>query len=459
MTIKQLFLILRARAGIVGSMFVAVTAAAVAVSMLLPRQYMAETSVVVDVKSADPVLGAFIPAQMTSGYLATQVDIIRSDRVAQRVVALTGMDEDESAQTQWQAATGGAGSLEVWLAATVKSKLEVRPSRESSVIAIAYKGTDPDLVARIANAYAQAYIDTTLELKVEPARQYAQWFDERTKGLREDLERAQKRLSDYEQQHGIIAADGRLDVETARLAELSTQLVTVQGQRADSRSRQSQAGVAESLPEVMQNPLISGLKADVARREAERGQLLGRVGPNHPELARVDAELASLRQRVAAEVQRVASSLGTSTRISNAREAEIAAAVEAQRARVLELKSHRDRIAVLQRDIESAQRAHDVVAQRLAQTSLESQMQQTNVAVLTTATPPIDPAGPRKLIVVGLGLLVGAILGVGSALLLELRDPRCRGEDDLRDMPGVPFLGPIPECGRRDGGRKSAFAV
>lgn len=444
MTIQQLFLILRARFWVIVATFVAVVVAALVVSLLLPKQYAAETAVVVDIKSADPVLGAFLPSQMADGYLATQMDIIRSDRVAQRVVALTGVDKLPLMQEQWQAATGGEGSIEVWAAAALKSKLEVRPSRESSVITIAYKGSDPQSAARITNAFAQAYIDTTLELKVEPARQYAKWFDERTMGLREDLERAQKRLSDYEQQNGIIAADGRLDVETARLAELSTQLVIVQGQRADSRSRQSQAGLAESLPEVMQNPLISGLKADVARREAERGQLLGRVGPNHPELARINAELASLRERVATEVLRVASSLGATTRISNAREAEIAAAVEEQRARVLKLKSHRDQIAVLQRDVEAAQRSYDLVAQRFAQTSLESQMQQTNVAILTAATAPIYPAGPRKLIIVGLGMLVGGILGIGAALLLEVRDRYLRSEDDLIVLPAVPFLGSVP---------------
>lgn len=449
MTFQQFLLILRARFWVIAVTLVSVVAVALIVSLLLPKKYTATTALVVDGKSHDPLIGAMLPSQMMPGYLATQVDIIGSDRVAQRVVALTKMDQIPLIQEQWVEETKGQGDIRVWLAELLKKQLEVRPSRDSSVLTVSYTGTDPQFAAAIANAFAQAYIETNLELKVEPARQYAQWFNDRTKGLRDELESAQRKLSDYEQQHGIIAGDGRFDLENARLAELNSQLVMVQGQRADSRSRQSQAGAAESLPEVMSNPLISGLKADVARLEAQKEQLLGRLGGNHPEVARVDAEISSLRQRVLVETQRVASSLGTTTRISTAREAEIAEAVEEQKKRVLELKAHRDQIAVLQRDVENAQRSYDLVTQRLAQTSLESQTQQTNVAVLTPATAPLLYSSPKLLLNVAIAAFLGTFLGVGLGLILELIDQRVRGEEDLMQLPGVPVLGVMPSVRSR----------
>lgn len=453
MTFQQFLLILRARFWVIAGILVFVFLAVLAVSLLIPKKFTATTSLVVDAKS-DPIMGGGLPSQMMPGYLATQVDIISSSRVAQRVVALTRMDQVPLIQDQWREATGGEGDIRVWLADALKKQLEVKPSRDSSVIQVSYVGTDPQFAAAIANAFAQAYMETNLELKVEPARQYAQWFNERTKGLRDDLETAQRKLSEYEQVNGIIAGDGRFDVENARLAELNSQLVMVQGQRADSQSRQSQAGAAESLPEVMANPLISGLKADVARLEAQKGQLLGRLGANHPEVAKVDAEIASLRQRVAAETQRVASSLGTTSRISVAREAEISAAVEEQKARVLELKAHRDQISVLQRDVENAQRAYDLVTQRLAQTSLESQTQQTNIAVLTPAVAPLEHSSPRLLLNLALAIFLGSLVGVGVALILELIDQRVRGEEDLAQLSGIPVLGVVPTTDRF---RRSGF--
>lgn len=448
MTLSQFLRILRARWRAIVAVVVVVVVAALAVSLLLPRKYTAEAALVVDAKSPDPIAGGMLPSQMLAGYLATQVDIIGSERVALRVVELAGLERMPQWREQWEEASGGEGELKVWLAAVLRSRLEVRPAREGNVIRLAFTASQPEFAAMIANSFTRAYMETALELKVEPARQHAIWFNERTKGLRDELEAAQKRLSDYQQQNQIIAADGRLDVETARLAELSSQLVAVQGQRADSRSRQSQAGAADSLPEVTQNPLIASLKAELARQEAEREQVLGRLGPNHPEVGKLAAAIASLRQRVAAETGRIAASLGISSRISAAREAEIAAAVEAQKARVLELKAHRDRIAVLQRDVEGAQRAYEQVAQRLTATSLESQTQQTNVAVLTAAAVPMWPSGPRLLVKLALALVVGVVLGIGSALLSELADRRIRGADDLAGLPGLPLLGSVPGAAR-----------
>jgi len=444
MSFPQFLLILRARLWVIVITLLVVVGTAVAVSLLLPKQYTAQTSLVVDAKAADPLMGGLLPAQMIPGYMATQVDIINSDRVAQRVVSTLKLTEAPSIQDDWRAATDGEGSITVWLAELMKKNLDVEPSRESNVISIAFQGTDPKFAAAIANAWAQAYIDVSLELKVEPARQYAKWFDGQNATLRADLEAAQKRLSDFQQERGIVATDERLDMESARLAELSSQLSAIQAQSVDSRSRQAQSRNADSLPEVMQNGLIQSLKADLARQQGMRDQLAGRYGANHPELTRIDADIASLRERIASETQRVVRSLGTATRVDAQRESEIKASLAAQKQKVLDLKAERDQINVLARDVENAQRAYDLVTQRLAQTNLESQTQQTNVVVLTPAVAPIKPSSPKLLLNTALAIFLGLLLGLGAALMLELMDPRVRGIEDLAQIDGVPTLGVVP---------------
>ena len=456
MSFQQFLLILRARLWLVLATLAVVVGTTLAVSLILPKQYTAEVALVVDAKSADPLLGGLLPAQMIPGYMATQVDIISSDRVAQRVVGLLKMDQSPAVQEKWREDTDGEGNIKVWLAELLKKELDVKPSRESNVITIGYQGADPGFAAGVANTFAQAYIDVSLELKVEPARQYAKWFDGQTNSLRADLEAAQKKLSEYQQERGIINTDERLDVETARLAELSTQLSMAQAQRVDSRSRQTQGGSAESLPEVMQNGLIQSLKSDLSRQEATRTQMAGRLGSNHPELARIDAEISSLRDRIATETRRVVSSLGTTNRVNVQRVTEVEAALEAQKQKILDLKAQRDQISVFQRDVENAQRAYDLVTQRLAQTSLESQTQQTNVVVLSPAVAPLKPSSPKVLLNTALAVFLGMLLGVGAALLLELMDQRVRGEEDLTLLDGVPLLGTIPATGKSGGFRPAA---
>jgi chain length determinant protein EpsF len=441
MTFQQFILILKARWKIILLIFSVVVASAVGISLVLPKQYSASTSVLVDVKSGDPIYGGLMQAQMLPGYMATQVDIIASDRVSQRVVKMLGFDKSPEALAQWQDEGQGKGTVVGFFAEALQKKLDVKPSRESSVINIGFSGTDPKFAAAVANAYARAYIDTNLELKVEPAKEFAAWFGERSKQLRDNLEAAQARLSAFQREKGIVATDDRLDVENARYAELSSQLTNVQAQRADSASRQRQAsGQMATSPDVINSPVIQALRSDVARQDAKLKEMAGQLGQNHPQYQRTQAELEALKAKLDSEMRQVASSVGTSNTVNQQREAALRTALEAQKSKVLELRALRDEASVLLKDVETAQRAYDLVGQRLSQTNLESQAQQTNLVVLTPAEPPIKHSGPKVLLNTVLACFLGGLLGVGVALLLELSNRRIRSSEDLIEALGAPVF-------------------
>ncbi|MEA3197271.1 MAG: protein tyrosine kinase modulator, partial [Gammaproteobacteria bacterium] len=318
------------------------------------------------------------------------------------------------------------------------------PTHASNVIEISVRWPDAKLAAALANAFAQAAIETNIELKVEPAKQYANWFNQRSRALREDLIAKQKRLSDFQNSTGLVATDEKLDVENARLTELSTQLVTIQGLRQESQSRQRGAGDSiESLPEVLQSPVIQALKADLSQAEAKQPDIAARLGKNHPDYQAAVAEIANLRARVARESANIAASLGNTTQINVRRENDVRQALEAQKKKVLELKHAHDEAAILQSDVNSAQRDLDAVSERYAQSSLESQTSQTNVVQLTVATPPLLPSSPKVLLNALIGLFLGGVFGIGAALFLEAIHPRVRLDEDLLHLLGVPILGKI----------------
>lgn len=443
MTLQQFLLILRARARIALYVFLGTVLTTLVVSLVMPKQYTASTAVVIDVKSPDPVAGMVLPGLMTPGYMATQVDIINSDRVAQRVVKLLKLDENPTIKEQWQEATEGKGSVTVWLAELLQKKLDVKPSRESNVININFSGAEPAFAAAIANAFARAYIDVNLELKVEPAKQYANWFDEQVRQHRDKLEAAQAALSAYQQKTGIVATDERLDYETAKLNEISTQLTIAQGQTADSASKQKSAGGSDTLVEVMQNPLINGLKADLARLEAKHQETSVNLGKNHPQVQRMESEIDSLKGKIASETRKVSTSLGTSVTVGKQKEKELLEAIAAQKKKVLELGSQRDELSVLKRDVETAQRAFEAVSQRSAQTRLEAQSVQTNIAMLNPAVEPMDPSRPKLLLNMLVSIFLGTLLGVGTALALELGNRRVRSAEDIVETIDLPVLASI----------------
>ena len=440
MSFYQFLAVLRARWGVALGTFLACVLASQVITLRSPKLYTALASVVVNTK-LDPVAAAAYPGATGSNEMETQTDIVTSPRVAERVVKVLGFDEDPALRQAWLQTTAGHGDFTGWLTSGLQRSIIVASPRESNVISISATWSTAKDAARIANAFAQAYIDTTIELRVQPAKQYAAWFDERSKALRADLEAKQKLLSDYQDKEGILATDEHLDIEMSRLAELSSQLVAVQTQREESQSRELEAGVGnEAVPEILQSGLIGSLKSQLSTAEAKQQDLATQLGINHPEYRRLEAGNDSLKARIARESAQVVDSMRTATQVNIRRERALIAAIDVQKKRVVELKHQRDHAAILQNDVVTAQRNFDTVSQGLAQSSLESQARQANAAQLTRATEPAGTSSPKYLRSLALGFAFGIALGIALALSLEMLDQRVRRDAELQQLLGVPLL-------------------
>ena len=443
MTFKQFFIILRARWITVLSVFLGVVGLVIVLSLVLPKRYKAEASVVVDV-NPDPVASVVYGAMLNPAIMATQVDIITSDRVARRVIRNLKLDKNPDVIAQWQDEADGQGRVEDWLGGVFQKHLDVKPSRESNVITVSYSSGDAKGAAVIANAFVQAYLDTALELRVDPARKYSGFFGQQTQDAKDKLEAAQKALSAAQQETGITGSDERLDVETARLNDLSSQLVAMQTLAAETSSRETYKGQGDTLSDTLSNPVIANLKVDLGRAEANLQELTSRLGANNPQVIQAKANIAELRSRIAAETRRVTGSVDVNARVNASRVAAMREQLEAQRQKVLQLKAGRDRIAVLEKELESAQHNYDNVSQRFSQVNLESQTQQANVLLLSPASPPLEPAFPKLLLNTLVGVFLGVLIAIGSALVRELVDRRVRNTRDLTESLAIPVLGVMP---------------
>lgn len=350
-------------------------ATAALITSLQPNRYVATTSLVLNLSGDNLFNQVRIPLQHSSSYVATQLDIINSQNVALKVVDSLRLVDDPS----WREAflsSNSTGSMQNWLAAGFLRNLRVEPSRDSRVVHIGYQSTDPDRAAVMADAFAQAYIATTLELSMEPAQRSAVWFDEQLKVMRERLNEAQARLTDFQQEKGIVVIDERLGTEISRLNELAKKYVAAQAETYDIKSRQ--------------------------------------LGKNHPEYTR-----AIKRER----------SLGFS--------------LDEQKKRILELKKQRDELAVLAREVENEQQNYEATLQSYYQTRLESQFNQTSIAILNPAVPPVKPDSPNVMLnmlsAVFLGLLLGIVLAVG----IEMVNRRVRTAEDVSELLGTKLLATV----------------
>lgn len=445
MNLHQFLLLLRARRKLILSTLLATILLALGWSLVQSKTYTATTSVLLNYKGVDPLTGLTMPGQLLPGYMATQIDIISSKNVALRVVDRLRLATNPAVISQFQEATDGRGTVRDWLAELLLRKLDIKPSRESSVVEISFKGADPAFAAAVANAFAEEYQNVSVRLKTEPMKKASAYFNEQTKQLRDNVETAQARLSKYQQEKGIVSLDNnRVDVELERLNDLSSQLVAAQtmAMEATSRERMAGSGNAQS-PDVSNNPLVQNLRVALAAAEAKLAESASRYGRNHPAWQAASAEVDKMRADLNAALATVSRSVGGNAQVLRQREEELRAALAAQKARVLELNRTRDELGVLLKDLDSAQRAFDAASQRFSQTRIEAQSEQSDIAVLNPAVAPVEPSAPRILLNTLVAVLLGTVLGVGVALLLELLNRPVRSSADVQELLGIPVLGSV----------------
>lgn len=451
MSLYQFVMILLARRKIFILVFSVTVLIAAVVTVFLPKTYQANTTLIINYKGIDPVTGSTMPAQLAPGYMATQVDIISSQNVALKVVDQLKLDETRFAIESFNDVTTGdknvaKGEVDIrdWLAGALQKNLVIQPSKNSNAIQLGYKGSDPKFVATVANAFADAYVETNLQLKVEPSLKAAEWFNDQLATYRKELIAAEKQLSAYQREKGIVALEKRLDVENSKLEQISQQLVAAQAEAFDSTSRSDEASSSKSIeenPDILKNPLIQSMKADLNRAEANLAKLKQRLNTNHPTYRAAFAEVSNLKSELQKEVNKVTGGLSNSAAISDKRVSDLETALEKQKRRMLDLNQQRDELAVLQLDVESAQQTLDTALQRFSQTSMEGETNQSDVAVLTRAVSPLHYSSPNVKRNLFLSFILGFILAVGLALVLELINPRVRSPKDI----SLPVLGVIKQ--------------
>lgn len=446
MTLEQFLRIIRARWKLSLSILVLSVLTTVCASLVFPKKYAAVTKVLIDGRP-DPVSGNQMSANATNmTMLTTQLDIIQSERVARQVVSTLKIGDDPTLRADWAKSTKERGDYIAWVADVITKGLKVSlSSRESNVIEIQYEGSDPAFAATLANAYAQAYIDTTIQVKVTPARQYNDFFEERSRLAREKLDSAQQKLAAAQKERGILATEERMDIEMVRLADLSQQVMALRSMKteADTRTTESRKNLDGSI-DVMNNTTIGGLKSEIAKTEATLEQLLARYGDRYPTVVEVRANLESLRSQLRRETGRVSSTLGMNSSMSGTREIAADKAYNEQREKLMKLKEARSELSVLEREVENAQRMYEAIMARMGQSNLESASAQSPVSILSPAVEPAEASSPKVVLNTIISVILGALVAIIAALGMEMFDRRVRSGDDLTELLETPLIGRLP---------------
>jgi chain length determinant protein EpsF len=440
MHLLQLSLILKARIRTVVLVTLLTLLGATVAAFIAPKTYRATTSLILNYKGFDPVSGNGTPAQASSGYfptyVATQIDIIKSPTLGLRVVQRLDLTRNRAYRASFASAaraTPGTDGLALWIAERLLAKIDVKPAHDSSVLTISFSAPDARFAAVVSNTFADEYRKLLIELDAKPAMLASDYLYRQLTEARRTMEASLSDMAVFQQETGIISAESLSDVETARLGELSTQLLAVQSQLMEANSKNAQVlhGEASEAPDIANNPLIQNLKSDLSKARMKWSAITEIVTEEHPTAVAAKAEVDSIDKELARQTALLSAALTANASILSKREAELNGAFAQQKGKMLDINQKRTTLTLLAKDVENRKRVYDALSQRLAQTSIQGQSHQSDVAILTEASAPLLPSNPRKLLVAAAAGLAGLLLGACAALLQEFLDRRIRSIDDL----------------------------
>ena len=450
LSFAQLFAILRARKFTVLVTLVLTVAGTTGLTLFLPKTYTANAEVFIDFRANDPLAGRQFSPMLDESYMQTQVDMIKSEEVANRVIDATHMMSTDKAKEL--IVKEGEPRLRSLLVAQVERDLEVVLRKSSRVMELHYSMNNPNGARDALNAAIQAYMDLIQRISLAPAKSRQEQYSAQLETLRHELDTIQTSITDYQQKYGIVDTDERLDTESRQLNELSTRQATVQGLITEAGAKHRaiesmiQSGVPPAdIPDVAQQRGIPELRlklADLDRLLADIGSVYGK---NHPKFKSAAAERDILAQRLARESQIALNSVLLEDRRLTQEVQSLNGDIQAKQRKLLEMKKHRDVISSYRRQMESVQNIYNAAVQKYDELLMASNVNTPTLTVLQWATAPYTHSKPKLTTNVLASIPVGLLLGLGLVFLSDLSGRRLRHIDDLERELRLDVLGRVGE--------------
>lgn len=463
MGIFALFSVLTARKYLVGFAIAVACAIALMVGIVLPKEYRSSAKVQVDAIQQDLLTGLFEPRQRVAEFLGQQAAVAGS-----RTVALTvydGLIEEgfflrDEFERAWREETGGelvAGNdARLWAADQLLEKLEIEANSLESTLEISFRSDDAADAARIANAFANAYMSIVLEQRQRRAARNAANFSEETRALETGIETAQRDLTDFREQSGIVGLGAQ------RLEDIEVELAALTMRLADARTDYSEAksllrhAYDASEDELLTLPLPDDTQAGrqaqtrLGAVQVQVQRLSERYGDQYPPFIEAVNEKRALQRTIMQAIEE-------RTEFARRRVEALEDAAAQKKKAVVALQSTKQTYDVLSKKVDASRETYDLVATRSLQESLQSRVDVVEVFMLARAVPANKPAVAPLWLIVLLGAIGGAFLGASAAVALELVEGRIRTRAALSQILRNAVICEVSAPVQRKKARKNSF--
>lgn len=461
--------------------FLGALAIGAALTLLMTPIYTATSTLQIDREAARVVTSEDVTPResMSQGeeFFQTQYGLLRSRSLAERVVESLGLASSDQAlaslgvepPARMGSAAAQAERRRNMALEVVQDGLGVTPVRGSRLVAVSFDNPDPVVAARVANAFAENFIQSNLDRKYESSSYAREFLEERIAQTKGRLEDAERQLVTYAANQQIINVGGGADggdgnggptqsLASNNLVALNNALATARAARvaAEEKWRSARTNSLMTLPEVLQSASIQQLIEQRGLLNSEYQQKLSIYQENYPEMVRLRARINEVEGQMQSLATNIRSSIRNQYVVAVSEERSLQAQVNGLKGDVLDLRDRSIQYNILQRELDTTRTLYESLLQRYKEIAVTGDVTANNISIVDSARPPASPSKPDMLINLVLAALFGLGLGVVAALVLEALDETLATPDDVEKKLGVPVLGVVPLL---DKGQTTAAAL
>ncbi|HEX5084492.1 MAG TPA: polysaccharide biosynthesis tyrosine autokinase, partial [Blastocatellia bacterium] len=341
---------------------------------------------------------------------------------------------------------------------TLSDNLSVTPERDTRLLRISFRHTDPEIATAVANGVAYSFRDYSFDTKTERFNSASNWLEESTRRLRAQVERAEQKLVNYSKENNIVTVDGKENLVADKLTKLHDQVTRAQYDLILKKSlyEEVKQGRVAQLPEAFADPGDTEVRKELNALAVEASQLSVKFGAKNPKVQEVQKRMATLQEQLKGNQGRLEDKLKADYERATREEADLKAELERVKGEAVQQNQASIQYSVLQQDLETAKALYQDFLNKTSQAGIQRAEQFNNVRIIEEAESS-SPAGPNRSQTIIIALVVSLALGVGLAYLIENLNTTIRTVEDVSRLTQLPLLAVIPSLndalpqGRRNG--------
>ncbi|WP_276946772.1 GumC family protein, partial [Haematobacter massiliensis] len=344
----------------------------------------------------------------------------------------------------------GAGKHpEEKIAQSYMDAFSVNYIKETDIIQAEFVWDDPRFAAYALQSYLNAYQARHVDIHSSTAS--ADFYRDQVALAEQDLRRAEDAFSGFQRDSDMSRLDVERDLALTAISEMEKDRDRLRAEMEDLRQVRAQVaadfdGGAEWIetPTMLNATPLTALDESYVAASTERSRLASRYSDDAREVREVTAEISSLRNRkhdtLNRQIDGLLRSNGERLAQGEARIGDRRAALQRINEGALQFESLGQNVTRQRERLEEYQRQYE----RLRMNEALDRLNVTSTAQFGAVNVPVEPAAPKRSMVLAIGGLFGLLAGTALAIFLGLTDRRLRRPADVERRLGLPVVATVP---------------